>query len=321
MRSRRVIPPTDASLADRLREGRRQTFDDGEVAEYARVLGLTPARYRAYEGARRPPPEVLLRISRVTGVDLRWLITGSGTPTSPTLFHKTPYSDIIDRFAGILGRAGDPTRALACFVDLVEDYARIVPAHRAPPASLSKSRLIPVFGRTAAGVPQFWHDARRQPDFVTTPAELAVGICSATASLLNLRGSNGGGRSSVNVLQLPDPIAFGELSVAEFLASARFRRLPASTFALRVDGDSMAPTIIPGDWVLVAPNRPAHDGKTAVVQLRRQIGVTCKLYRREGAFVRLIPINESFPITAHAVDDVVWALAVLYRVRSTPRPL
>jgi SOS-response transcriptional repressor LexA len=52
------------------------------------------------------------------------------------------------------------------------------------------------------------------------------------------------------------------------------------------------------------------------VQLAGQIGVTCKLFRREGDTVHLVPINEQLSPQSFASDQLVWALRVFVRVRA-----
>jgi SOS-response transcriptional repressor LexA len=78
----------------------------------------------------------------------------------------------------------------------------------------------------------------------------------------------------------------------------------------------MEPEYRHGDLVVLSPSQPAVDGRAAVVQLAGQIGVTCKLFRRAGDRVHLVAINERYPPTAHAADELLWALRVLGRVRS-----
>ncbi|MFP4053868.1 MAG: helix-turn-helix transcriptional regulator, partial [Phycisphaerae bacterium] len=85
--------------------------------------------------------------------------------------------------------------------------------------------------------------------------------------------------------------------------------------ALRVDGDSMSPEIRHGDLVVLSPSAPALDGRPAVVQIDRQIGVTCKLLRREGDRTHLIGLAESVPPLSIDTGKVAWALRVLARIR------
>jgi SOS-response transcriptional repressor LexA len=116
----------------------------------------------------------------------------------------------------------------------------------------------------------------------------------------------------VSLVQLSEPSADG---VAEFIdAPALAARYP-DAFALRVDGDSMAPRVADGDLVVVSPSRRAWNGETAVVKLVGQIGATCKIYWRLGGEVHLIAANERYETGVCAGEAVQWALAVLCRVR------
>jgi SOS-response transcriptional repressor LexA len=80
----------------------------------------------------------------------------------------------------------------------------------------------------------------------------------------------------------------------------------------------MAPEIRHGDVVICSPSVPAADGAAAVVQLKGQIGVTCKLFRRAGQTVHLVPINEQYAPQAFSARRMVWAQKVLARVRPGP---
>ena len=86
-------------------------------------------------------------------------------------------------------------------------------------------------------------------------------------------------------------------------------------FALRVDGDSMAPRITDGDIIVVSGSVPVRDGAPAVVQLKDQIGVTCKILRRAKGKVHLIAANEAYPTTVVETNQVVWSVPVLYCIR------
>jgi hypothetical protein len=116
----------------------------------------------------------------------------------------------------------------------------------------------------------------------------------------------------LKLVTLEEPTAEG---VVEFLDAAEIKARHHDAFAVRIDGQSMAPDILHGDLVVLSPSCPAVDGKPAVVQLARQIGVTCKLLRREGDSVHLVPINEQLAPQTFGADQVIWALRVLARVR------
>ncbi len=182
---------------------------------------------------------------------------------------------------------------------------------REAPAS---SGWVPVLGRTAAGVPQFWADA--DADGLTDLGELvarhtglaplAVRPVRATPEPASL----GSGRASLVVVR-----AAGEGEPVEFVASEGLRAAYPRAFAVRVDGNSMSPDLQHGDLVILSPDEPARAGKLAVVQLAGQIGVTCKLYRPAGGQVHLVSLNPEHPPVTAPASSVVWALRVLARVQ------
>jgi len=184
-----------------------------------------------------------------------------------------------------------------------------------PPAdpAAAKATWIPILGRSAAGVPQFWADDKEATG-LTTLDELIARHATARPQVRPAAAWPGEGEpeSSVQIVTL----AGGEAAeVVEFVVAPRLKARHGDAFALRVDGDSMAPDIRHGDLVIVSPAAPAADGRPAVVQLRGQIGVTCKLFRRAGEAVHLVPINESYAPTTCPAGEVVWAFRVLARVR------
>ncbi|MCH7840131.1 MAG: S24 family peptidase, partial [Planctomycetes bacterium] len=126
---------------------------------------------------------------------------------------------------------------------------------------------------------------------------------------------SGSSAESVYLVQLATPIRVGKLEITEFLECLKLANHGTDIFALRVDGDSMHPALSHGDFIIVSPSESVQAGRAAVVQLRNQIGVTCKLFYKDKGLVRLIPINEQFQPTKHPAGELVWALPVLYRVR------
>ena len=114
-------------------------------------------------------------------------------------------------------------------------------------------------------------------------------------------GDQKGDRTTVQIISLCAP---DSNDVVEFVAARSLKASYPDAFAVRVDGESMAPDIQHGDMVILSPSVPAVDGRAAVVQLKRQIGVTCKLYRHSGNTVHLVPINEQFPPQAYPAGQV-----------------
>ena len=185
-------------------------------------------------------------------------------------------------------------------------------AGREAPASAG---WVPVLGRTAAGVPHFWADEGEGEGLTdlgelvarhTGLAPLAVRAVRATPEPASL----GSGRASLVVVP-----AAAEGEPVEFVASEGLRAAYPRAFAVRVDGNSMAPDLQHGDLVILSPDEPASAGKLAVVQLAGQIGVTCKLYRPAGGQVHLVSLNAEHPPVNAPANSVVWALRVLARVQ------
>ncbi len=185
-------------------------------------------------------------------------------------------------------------------------------------ASQARRAWIPILGRSAAGVPQFW-SGREEAAGVTTLGELIKRHTSRPLQRVQqatVRQPDVGEDRKVQIIILRDT-ADGE--PVEFIAADDLKAKYPDAFAVRIDGDSMSPEICHGDIVVLAPSVPAVNGRPAVVQLRGQIGVTCKLYRRVEQKVHLAANNERFSPQAFAADEVVWALRVLARVRSSHR--
>lgn len=311
-------------LSARIREVRVSTFGDRGRAKFAQALGVSPSTYSYYERGRTPPMSILLKICEVGSVDLRWLVAEpvgndeAGEPLSPE------HARIVARIGALLPRRVQAAAALNAFLDLLESQPDVGASGASDKPRRSERRSqprramrIPVLGRTAAGIPQFWKDPQQTVDLlramVTDPGGSVNPVRGALAGPDEALTPESAG--NVYLQQLSEPVRVGELHVAEFLDCRSLPDDSPNAFALRVDGDSMVPSLLHGDLVILSPHKPAKPGRPAVVQLRNQIGVTCKLFRTEAAHVHLIPINERYQATKHALEDLVWALAVLYRVR------
>lgn len=322
----RVSSKKDKALLARVSEVRCRTFGSRGRARFARTLGLPLSTYRAYESTRPPPVSVLVRMHRIAGVDLRWLLTGQfpiDTLANGPILPAPQHEPIADRFARGLGGGSKSVAAMTALLDLLADVAELQ-EEAAPPAERDRTKQtplsrLPVMGRTAAGLTHFWSDGasgRGFPDVLASASDV-LGVASGRLTRDEEIDSESPSHS-VRLERYAQPRQLGGVSVCEFLSAPGVIREYPDAFALRVDGDSMSPAIQHGDLVIVSPSHAARAGRPAVVQLRRQIGMTCKLFRPAGSRIRLIPINEHFPTTTHGVDQLVWALAVLYRVRLSP---
>lgn len=316
-------------LSARIREVRSATFGPRGRARFARALGVSPSTYNYYERGRIPPMPILLKISDVSGVDLRWLLTGRLSTEQPAGARSPEHARILARMSALLPQRAEAAAALSALLDLLESQPEGAGQAQETQAGASDAKVhpsaairIPVLGRTAAGVPQFWK--QHEPATVDLlRSALARGAASREACTVTLADpeetSHEGPDEGVHLVQLAKPVRIGELRVAEFLDCPMLRDRWPDAFALRLDGESMHPSLSHGDLVILSPRERARAGRAAVVQLRNQIGVTCKLFRTDNTHVHLIPINEQFRPTKHPLEDLVWALAVLYRVRLVER--
>ena len=285
-------------------------------AAFAKKLGLSASTYDYYESTRVPPAEVLVRMAEVAEVDLCWLMTGQSCVQADGV--DVGGHPALRRVAKLLASHPQAAGAVSAFLDLLGKSLALpkgdAPVEAGDEEGDPRADWIPVLGRSAAGVAQFWSD-EDDSAALTTLGELIERHCSrrrrhtreATAE-----ADSPAERQSVQIIVLPGS---REEAVVEFISAPAIKAHHADAFAVRIDGESMAPQILHGDLVVLSRSVAAEDGHAAVVQLAKQIGVTCKLYRRDDTDVHLIPINERFQPRTFPADQVVWALRVLARVR------
>ena len=310
-------------------------------ALFAKTLGISPSTYNYYEHDRVPPVEILWEICRLTGADIRWLISGESDEETPPSDENLPPA-LAEKISTLLKkdpRAGGP---LMSFIELLEQQADT----SSRPSSdnqlaITKSNddddsvveniyqqpaWVPVLGRTAAGMVRFWSETLNQDrniselPAVTELSELIQRHQSAKhrqvkpsqvisdPSLVEMPSLKAAQVSLVQLTQTDD-------GVCEFVDCKNIISSYPDAFALRVDGDSMAPHICDADIVVLSPSVLPRDGTTAVVQLHDQVGVTCKIIRREANKVHLIAANENYETKVYNQNKIVWALAVLWRIR------
>ncbi len=314
--------PAKPDICHRIAQVRLDTTGPRGRAAFARRLGLSASTYAYYEADRVPPADILVRIADETGADLRWLLTGESSPAPVPLDHP-----VVRRAAHLLASHPRAADALAAFLDVLAASlafpAKPPPSADAPPPPTlrlqpSGSDWIPVLGRTAAGVPQFWADdeAARQvtrlEQLVERYARSQQHLAAEASARVEPEGPDAGDPVTAQLITLRTPDA---ADVVEYVSAPALKRRHPDAFAVRVDGDSMAPRIRHGDLVILSPSVPAEQARSAVVQLRRQIGVTCKVLRREDQTVHLVPLNERFAPQTFPAADVEWALKVLGRVQ------
>jgi phage repressor protein C with HTH and peptisase S24 domain/transcriptional regulator with XRE-family HTH domain len=323
---------TDAAdgrtLSERLKRLRESVFGPRGRAAFARAIDVSPSTYHYYEKGRQPPADLIRRAAEVTGADPDWLLTGRGEPfpdpadgAGDTTLSPSA-TDVLDRFARLMGGAV-PGPARAAIAALVRDIEASAP----PDVTLWQAstfspgeQAIPILGRTAAGLPAEW-DAWFAGDADADVLERLLARVEALPA--NRRAAavappDPQVESAVptdptaELIQLAAPTPEG---VAEFLRVPGLGHIAAGTFALRVDGDSMAPRIRDGDIVVARRDAPPHEGHTAVAKIRDHIGVTVKLWRTDGDRVHMVPINEACDPGVFPRDLLLWACRVLWLVR------
>ena len=320
--------PREVQICLRIAQLRVEVCGPRGKSRFARLLRISPSTYDRYESGRVPPAPVLVRIAQVAGVDLGWLLTGAGASRA----RLAAAHPAVQRAAELLENRPAAAGALAAFLDLLTAAASFpqkragnavepegspheAPQIAASPSPTARGTWIPILGRSAAGVPQFW-SSQDEAQGVTTLGELVeryAGHRPRDVAAGRVAEAGVGGEREVQIIALRDA---DETGAVEFVSAGDMKARYADAFAVRIDGESMSPDIRHGDIVILSPSAPAADARPAIVQLRRQIGVTCKLYRRVGDEVHLIPLNENVPPQTFPVGQVLWALRVLARVRA-----
>jgi len=329
----------EKAIISRIRKLRQEYAGERGKALFAKALGISPSTYNYYEQDRIPPVGLLWGICEITGADIRWLLTGQSQLGTKN-FEKAMPRSLVDKINLLISSDSSNIAALEAFVSLLRDKSKLEnKLKRAAITSDPKDdstvlkddpsqaedekspHWLPILGRTAAGIVHFWSEAGSRPPSVTELADLLhrhknsrhlqiapqeVGKDPAVPNVPALDASQ------VSLVQLIEPQADG---VSEFIDCGEITRIYPDAFALRVDGDSMAPWIIDGDIVVLSPSVSAYNGAVAVVQLSDQIGVTCKIIRRQANRVHLIPANEKFEVKIYDQNQLGWALAVLWRIR------
>ncbi|RLA58800.1 MAG: hypothetical protein DRQ89_14930 [Epsilonproteobacteria bacterium] len=84
----------------------------------------------------------------------------------------------------------------------------------------------------------------------------------------------------------------------------------AQTYALRIRGDSMEPTIPNGSTIVVDPAIPADSNRVVVIRQNGDTEATCKRLIIEGGKRYLKPDNPRYPILEMLPDAVICGVAV-----------
>jgi len=315
-------------VSSRLARLREQVFGPRGRAALARAINLSPSTYNYYEKGRQPPADVLARVAEATGADLTWLLTGRGEPyPEPAAGGDTllspPAEKAFDRFDRHIPQHRSTPAARNAFRSLLADIEASAPSPERlwqPAAFTPTPTSIPILGRTAAGIPACWDAWFADEEQADTLGALLEAVESAPASrrLAEVTAPDPQVEAArpvdptAELIQLASPSPEG---VAEFLNVPGLGQVEPGTFALRVDGESMAPRIRDGDIVVSHRGAAPLPGHTAIVRRRGRIGVTVKLWRPEADRVHLIPIHASHDPDVFPLVEVVWACRVLWLVR------
>ena len=77
-------------------------------------------------------------------------------------------------------------------------------------------------------------------------------------------------------------------------------------FAVRLEGDSMAPAYAEGDLLIVQPGEEIYSGCLAVIKMHSDGYVFRRIEIRKD-FLRLIPLNPQWPSEELPTSDIAWA--------------
>lgn len=312
------------ALVGRIRQVRIRHSGHRSKSRFAREIGVSPSTYNYYENNRVPPVDILINIAKLTGVDLQWLLTGEYPEKTRFSIENQPLLEKIDN---ILKNNPDSADAIYAFVELLSQKKGLETSqdYKTDKSSPARPGWIPVLGRTAAGIIHCW-DEEILPESQKAVTELDKLVKEHSGReivnskhgdiSIDLQAKNildGIKNSRVNLIQVSGP---DDSQIVEFVQCSEIYNLFPDSFALHIDGDSMAPRINDGDIVLVSPSVPASQGHIAIAQIANQIGVTCKLIRSTDSDVHLIAINEKYESKVIPKKNLLWALAVLCHLRT-----
>ncbi len=253
-----------------------------------------------------------------TGLPVSQAEAGQPTPsleaTDGTTSSLTPPATVA---AATVAQTASPAEADGSTIDAATPATDPAAGNNPPEKpTAQQAGWLPVLGRSAAGVPQFWSAKDRHQTLTTLDdliARHAIAPASQTTPAIALGDQGDLSKPlSVQLVTLSDP-APGQPS--QFLVAETIKNRYPDAFAVQIDGNSMSPEIEHGDLVILSPSVAAQDGRASVIQLVGQIGVTCKLLRKTDGLVHLIPINEQYAPQSFPAKNVVWSLRVLARVK------
>jgi len=255
-------PPDAPGICSRIEQLRRELHGSRGKARFCKQLGISPSTYNYYEAARVPPADLLVKIADLAGADLRWLLTGQTAEPAVPADHPA-----VVRVAALLTEHPEAAVPLTAFVETLAETmkwpkkkafaagASVAPTGRPRPprrrqrprpvskaaaADTARREWIPILGRSAAGVPHFWANAEDGRG-VTVLAELIDRYAGHEPGQFRpavAADETDDSEGAAQLITLTEP---DEANVAEFVAAAALKHKYADAFAVRIDGNSMAP--------------------------------------------------------------------------------
>lgn len=284
-------------------------------SSFAKDLGISPSTYNYYENDRVPPINLLVKASKLLGVSLGWLITGDENMGGDE-GNSSKYINFIEKLENISACNPHALQAVMAFMDILGQTESIISDD-----NNERSGWIPVLGRTAAGIVSKWQDViSDQPSNLETQLEDLVekhvtNKVEKLAAIANAGSDNVGSKLDVSVKPvLVQTQPAEDEAICEFVDCVDIKRKYPDAFALRVDGDSMSPRINDGQVIILSPSLKPSQGHVAVVKVKDQIGVTCKIIRISKDGMHLIPINERYETKIVPLDQILWSLAVISKI-------
>ena len=270
-------------ICDRLIQIRKLRYGTRGKSAFARDLEVPITTYVHYEAGRMPPVDFLVKAAAVANVRLEWLILGE-----------------------------EPQELQPSSTE---------PARLALPTLPDHAELIPLVGNTSAGMAHYWNELNSTiGPAADQQLERLLTRCKENSSLTStswepdetLQPPTSQTSDTVALIQYAEPDSDG---ILEFVSAPSLKERYPDAVAWRIDGESMAPRYTTGDIVITSLSTPAVDDHPCVCRQRNQIGVNCKLYRREGEQISLIPINPKSNRQKVAKKEILWALRVVSSVK------
>ena len=284
---------------------------------FARALDISPSTYNYYENDRTPPIDLLLKMANITNCDLAWLLTGEKQEND----FPGPNRGLLKMIDELLNSDPALAQPISAFIKLLNQKNGFEKTIKTSFQSQNedKKSWIPVLGRTAAGIIHCWQDeikpgSKQATTELNELVEKYIGkpILDSVSTKISIDlNKNNISNAKADLIQIN---VDKDEQIAEFVQSAEIISKFPDSFALRVDGDSMAPKIKDSDIVVLSPSVPAQQGNIAVTKIAGQIGVTCKLIRFADDNIHLIPINEHYETKIIDKNDLIWSLAVICHI-------